>query len=432
MTNDPKRDPIDALRRANPASAEDLRAEQTAGEVEAARERAIAIGESSARAGEGRPRVLTRAGLAGGFAVAAACAVVVLLALGGDDPVGEGTGQAFAGQAIEVAEANPRFLIDAPGWSVTDVNEFQPASGGMNFERGDATISLSWEKAPAEWTVPEGDLPSDLPQKEQWYRLEDSGGCASDHGPVPCDTYLLAEEITAAGETAILSDARIVTEGEPWSNLKVTFPAVEDTLIRIYTTTMSHDELVDALSSLTRVDVDTWLAALPDSAVEPLERPDVIDEMLADMPVPDSVDIEWLKEAPIAARRYSVGAQVTRAVACAWLDQWAAARESGDEVAAEEAVAAMETSREWDILIEMDGEGDWPETIWQYAREMRDEPMEALDSGGTETFNGITYELSPSYAMGLGCDSLVRTALDEQPNYAKLGNLTPVEAPPSP
>ncbi len=50
----------------------------------------------------------------------------------------------------------------------------------------------------------------------------------------------------------------------------------------------------DLIAKLHAVDVNTWLDALPDSFVLPSERSAVVDEMLADIPVPPGFDREQL------------------------------------------------------------------------------------------------------------------------------------------
>jgi len=68
---------------------------------------------------------------------------------------------------------------------------------------------------------------------------------------------------------------------------------------------------------------------------------------------------------------------VAGGVACAWIDRWATARDTGDTATADEAVAAVRSSREWPILQEMNAEGDYPEFLWETGDEMAgDEPVE--------------------------------------------------------
>ena len=64
---------------------------------------------------------------------------------------------------------------------------------------------------------------------------------------------------------------------------------------------------------------------------------------------------------------YQLGAEVTGQYTCAWLDEFAAARDAGDDERAAEAARVLGTSREWPVLQLMDSEGDFPDVVWQYA-----------------------------------------------------------------
>ncbi len=423
-----RRDPIDELRRNNPARRDKVASGLTDAELEAAMRNAMAARIEEDLVSQSFPwrRAVPAA------AVVAVGAAIVLLVLD-DGPAGTGSEQAFAGSAVDAAEANPRILVGAPGWTVTDVNEqsLEQGSGGMKFERQDQEISLSWVRVPDEYKVPDDQYLVRLPELGQWYTRHD---CASHEGRGPCDYFIRETEIEVLGEKALLLETRTVAGGEATSDFRIDLPVVDGTLVSLYAYSMPRDELRAVLDSLIQVDVDKWLSALPDRVVQPLERPEIVDEMLADVPIPDSVDAGALKEDAVAADRYGVGVQVTQAVACGWMDQWAAAFESDDEATIDEATEAMATSPDWDILVEMDEGGGWSRAIWKHARRMQGpEPRELLDTTGTESLtSGPTFALGPSYAMGLGCDSLERTPV-EQPRYVKnyREGLIPVEHPPA-
>jgi len=243
-------------------------------------------------------------------------------------------------------------------------------------------------------------------------------------------------EIEVLGEIALLFEQRTVYSGHQSSSFQVNLPPSGRTTVSLYVSSISRPALLDVLGSLHRTDVETWLAALPRQVVEPLERPEVVDEMLADVPIPASVDIEALKEEATAGTRYQLGARVTGVVACGWLDQWAAAIDSGDSAASNEATDAMQTSRDWAILREMKEQGGWSQTVWQYAGEMRRGEREALlgTSGTDEYPDGSVYERSPSYATGLGCDSERLTLVRESNGLTRPsgGRAVPVDVPSKP
>jgi hypothetical protein len=101
--------------------------------------------------------------------------------------------------------------------------------------------------------------------------------------------------------------------------------------------------------------------------------------------------------------RYHLGAALTGQVACTWIDQWLTATAAGDAAAADEAAAAMSGSHDWAILEEMDEEGDYPETIWEFA--------DAIANGGVlgegERLGDevpIGGSSMPNYRLALGCD----------------------------
>src|SRR5690606_10931178 len=167
-------------------------------------------------------------------------------------------------------------------------------------------------------------------------------------------------------------------------------------------TEMSVDDFLAVAGTIEAVDVDTWLSAMPASVVHASQRAAVVDEMLADIPVPSGFDAGSVELADVAVTdRYQLGAHVTGQVACAWFAQWAEATRTGDAAAAAEAVDAMAGSRDWDILREMAGQGDWPVAVWEYADELvagADDVVEA--TAGLEGSSPIEQRA----AHGLGCD----------------------------
>lgn len=431
-------DPIEILRDANPVSAEELRAAMSPDDHLAARERAVEAGETGHDV-VGEPRALRskharlrggwpRRGLSVGVGVALACAAIVgaVVVLGGSS-VGPGEQRAFAAGAVEVAEANPRILVGAPGWSVTRADEFEPDQGSMEFSGGEHKLTLDWTRLPSDYPEPNFSGPEAyLPELDQWYRIPI--GCAGANGPIDCKVFERNTEISLLGSTAILAEHQTIHPGRRSNSFTVRLAPQGRTYLTISASSISRARFLEVLDSLYATDVETWLAALPPRIVQPLERPEVVDQMLHDVPVPASVDVEELKTEASAASRYHLGAAITGAVACGWLDQWAGALDSGDTAAVEESVEAMSTSRSWAILEEMEGQGGWSQTIWEYAEEMRREDREALlGAAGTETLpDGRVYELRPAYATGMGCDSERRILRDERAEVPPPGFPKPI------
>jgi hypothetical protein len=139
-----------------------------------------------------------------------------------------------------------------------------------------------------------------------------------------------------------------------------------------------------------------WLSALPESVVKPSGRAQVVQDMLARIPLPPGFDVSSLEAGDTVRGRYRLGAQVAGAVACAWIERRLAARASGDEGAARAAVDAMATSRTWPVLLELDSEGDYPEVLWEYADAMAGAPVPA---------GRARVSVEESYSAALGCDA---------------------------
>ena len=121
------------------------------------------------------------------------------------------------------------------------------------------------------------------------------------------------------------------------------------------------------LAALKPTDVDTWLGAMPVSVVKPDSRAGIVAAMLEDIPLPRGFDVTDLEASDGVSDRYQLGARVTGAVACAWIEQWIEASAAGDTSAETEAIEALESSRNWAILHEMATSGAFPQVLWEYA-----------------------------------------------------------------
>jgi hypothetical protein len=317
-------------------------------------------GEAERSGRSGRPRSRRR------FAVAIAAAAAVG---GGALFIGIGSGGSpsspeFAAAAIQVAQANPRLLVTLPGWEVTRADEFSADGGEMEFSDGEGTLTVTWY--PAQYY-------------DQYYRDRSF----VDANPEFFD--LLGERT----RTVAYSDTDFATMLPPQGDVFVELRG-----------SMPHDEYLAAVESLEPTGVDTWLAALPPSVVKVADRAGAVDEMLADVPLPAGFDLAELTSEENVLSRYHLGARVTGAVACAWLDQWVAAVGSGDQVAAREAVDAMATSHDWAILKEMTAEGAWSQVLWEYADAIRTGTHVA---GSEQSVRETPGEFKRNYSSGLGC-----------------------------
>lgn len=128
----------------------------------------------------------------------------------------------------------------------------------------------------------------------------------------------------------------------------------------------SEQSYRDLVAKLYYVDTDTWVSALPGDVIKPADAEKVVDAMLSDIPVPSGLNREKLYSAMPNAR-YHVIADVTGTVTCNWIDKWLKAKQTGDAAGMKAAVDAMNTSRSWKVLKEIEDQGDWSEAVWSIA-----------------------------------------------------------------
>jgi hypothetical protein len=297
-------------------------------------------------------------------AVATAAVVIAAVTFVGIGSIGGDERPAFAAEAIKVAEANPRLLVSAPGWSVTRADEFTTDQGEMIFSDGQNELELFWN-------------PADQYKGYLRDRTADSSA---------------ESEIEFLGQPATMFRYDDTSTGSP--DFTTLIPPQGKSFLEVRGDALgSEDAYLELLYSLQPTDVDTWLAAMPASVVSPTDRAATVDEMLEGIPLPPGFDVHGLKRGDIVSDRYQLGAQVTGAVACEWLDRWTAGTKAGDSAKVRQAKEALATARDWPILLEMhrDG-GGYPESIWNWAEDRRG------DSGrGRNTTRNYNPELGCRY-----------------------------------
>jgi hypothetical protein len=294
---------------------------------------------------------VTRSRVVGAIAGAAAAVTVTIVGLGS---LGGGDRPAFAAEAIRIAEANQRLLVTEPGWSVIRADEFAVNSGEMTFSNGEEELELFWR--------PADDYESSFRGR--------------------------AHEAEST-EIALLGRSATMFRFEGY--LTTLLPPQRQTFIEIRSDDgTSEQAYLNLLSSLRPTDVETWLAAMPASVVQPIDRAATVDEMLAEIPLPPGFDVDTLRRGDTVSDRYQLGAQVTGAVICGWMDQWSTAIAAGNAADAEAAERAMDTARSWPILREMDAEGDFPEVAWDWTE----------DQSGASGFGPNS---TAAYKSSLGC-----------------------------
>ena len=141
----------------------------------------------------------------------------------------------------------------------------------------------------------------------------------------------------------------------------------------------------EILAHVVRVDVHTWLAALPPEIVTPARVDAQAARVLADVPLPPNFDIAALGDVG-TNDAYQFGAKVTGRVGCAWIAEWLRAKQAGDDAALQRAADALRSSHQWQVLHEMDDKGDLPEVFWEIADKV------------------VAGHQPAGYAQGLGCN----------------------------
>jgi hypothetical protein len=291
----------------------------------------------------------------------ASTAIAAVAALLGITISGRNDGNAWATPLVRVAETAPRLLVDMPGWSVSRADEFGVGYGEMTFSNGERRLDLHWMRG-AEYGAKLADPRSDTP----------SLGITAVQGAE-------ARLFRYAGSSDFVAT---------WSYRGYGLQARG-----IAADLATFTSLVRALHM---VSVDTWLSAMPESVVNPEGRSKVVLEMLEGVPLPPGFDVAPLLRTRhgVVLDRYQLGAQITSAITCAWLDRWVAARRADDAQGLREAVGALATSHQWRVLHDMKGEGDFPRVLWQYA--------DAVATNASIEA-GKQFTVAESYHDALGC-----------------------------
>ena len=254
----------------------------------------------------------------------------------------------------------PLLLITAEGWTVQRADEYGVKEGEVTFRNGNEEIGLYWR-----------------PAKTHDYYLEDRAA----NGPQ-------LESMTVAGQEAVVFQ----TEGTTAFNAMWLDGPLS---LELRGGAESEEAFRELASTLAFVDEETWLAAMPGNTIKSDQRAAVVDEMLTDIPVHPKVDIEKLKTQHTVSDRYQLGAQVTGAVTCAWIEQWVEAKKNGNADKQREAEGAMEGSPEWNILIEMESQGGWSEVVWDYA--------DAMNGDNNLAPAGAKLTVEEGYRDAFGC-----------------------------
>lgn len=357
---------------------------------------------TSPKVGRPRPRRLAFALTA--TALAAAVLAFVLIGSSG----GGRSSRAYGAELVRFAESTPLLLLEGPGWRVQDVYEaahgpYQPepgrGEGSMEFVTGRA---IPYESVRITGSTRTGERESGMfpPAVRQrrvelrWFHgsLADSIEGAR-KGPHPHGQRWIKAPVLA---TTADVDARAefyVNQGGPGNRQMTAFWSEGGYVLEMKAAVPDLAAFEERLSWLTRVDSQTWLAAMPAKVVKAADHDAAVREMLKGIPVPDGFAPSRIPDEGLTTNRYQVGASVTGIVSCLWFRQWGEARRAHDRAAEQEAERAMATSRRWSILREMAKEGAYPEAVWKLAAEM---------PSGYREYAGHRWRLLPQ-AEALGC-----------------------------
>lgn len=369
--NDPNLDPLARMRAANPVSTPELREAISEEELRRAMGRAIAAGEvANAREDAGMSRRFPLRRRVSGIALGAgaACgAALTALALVVGLPGGGGGGPSFAAAAIEVAEANPRLLVTAPGWSVSRADQFAADSGEITFSDGSHKLDVVW-----------------YPARSYRSYLRDRATVSK-----PTHSRLLGRAATTVDYGREEYATMLAPRG----------PVFVEVRGRLG----SPERYEAILRSLRPVDVESWLAAMPPSVVTPDGRAAAVEKALRGVPLPPGLDLATLQAADVVRGPYQLVAEATGAVACGWVESWIAARRSGDSRAAAAAVEAMSTWRDWPALRSKQMRRGWAENIRQAANRLARARLGYGAAGIEVRADGREFEYGPQWSMALGC-----------------------------
>jgi hypothetical protein len=370
-------DSLDRIRAIDPAPVDEVEGSFDPESRDELRDRAVRMGEREDRAPR-RRRSRSALFMPAGAVIAVVAAVAAVFLIGVGSPGGGAGDPAFAAAAVRVAEANPRLLVTQPGWSVTRADEFEADGGEIEFGDGEHQLQITW-----------------YPARYYESYLRDRA-----HVPGP---QVQIPVLGGQGTMVRYSDTDFATM----------LPPEGPTFVEIRSNAGDEATYRGILDSLQHVDVDTWLSAMPASVVQPSDRSAIVDSMLEGVPVPPGMDLDALRNEDAVLDRYQLGAKVTGAVACEWLDRWVAATKDGDAAAADQSVQAMSTVRSWPILQEMESQGGWSQVLWQIAGQLEHGNLNTGVGMTSTTGDGKTYEYGPAYASGLGCDSEYKRLRDD-------------------
>lgn len=278
--------------------------------------------------------------------IAAAAAAAALVAVPSWLLSRDAPATVFAG-----APAHDWVVLDAPGWTVAYVSDPGEGESEVEWEKGDASLSVNLRDADLRDSYVEDRQQINHPEVDPGAPVELLGQ------PARMWAYS-ADDHTAIG----------AVEGS-------VYPEVRGQ-------GMDGAAYIGLLAQLRWTDQAGFESTLPEEFVTAGEADDTIARMLRGVRLAPGAAVPSSGEND----PYQLGADVARQVVCPWIAEFARAREAGDSRAVEDAQKALAASRSWAFLNAMNAEGDYPEVVWE---------MSADVNAG---------RVPPGYRQGLGCD----------------------------
>ena len=307
---------------------------------------------------------------------AAACVVATVASVLGlarfTDRDREPAARVWAAELVALAESTPLLLLDDPAWRVDRVDDRSDDTGGeMSFTDGADEFELFWltetpDVVTDDGRVAEGEF--DTPSGE------------AEVFSVPNTAVPTAPGDTAGAQlppTAVTTPAGPAIKPQRF----VAVWELEGWTIEVRSTVESLDAFTGLLGKLRVVDTDTWLRALPASVIAAADASSAVAAALEGVPLPDGFDPASIDVGGEARDEYQLLAAVATSVACAWMDQWFEAAESGDASAADEAADALATSRRWPALLDIADDGAMADVVWELADAVNGGPGIATGGG---------------------------------------------------
>jgi hypothetical protein len=232
---------------------------------------------------------------------------------------------------LRAAEQNPRLLIQEPGWKITTVYGFTENTGTMRFTNSDRDLEINWYPA----------------EQYQGYYADRLNVSKPEPGTV--------DGVDGSVFTYNASDFAIMLKPN------------DDTFAELRTGgTWTRSAFDQELTRIKRVDVRTWLAAMPPEIVTPGRADQAAAEALDGVPLPPKFDRSALK-AVGTNDQYQFGAAVAARVGCGWIEEWQRANKAGDQAALKKAADALRGSHQWKFLQQMTKDGAYPDVFWEMA-----------------------------------------------------------------